>query len=382
MLIYNAHIISPQLNIPSGAVLVKNGIIKEVFDSCDKLPHDDDTFDAKGQMLVPGFIDIHTHGIGGHDVCDSSSQAIDNISKLKLEEGTTTYCPTTLTLSFKQLCETMKNIATYKKNEKYAKIAGVHLEGPFINKKYIGAQNPNFVRCPDFSEIKQLNEIAPVSIVTYAPEVENGLEFTQQLSEIGIIPSAGHSSANSKDIYNAKKAGLKHLTHFGNQMSPLHHREIGMVGVGFMDDDLMIEVICDKVHLSEEMLQLIFKLKPLNKIAIITDSLSATALADGEYELGGMPIYVKGNEARLSHNNNLAGSTLRMNIALKNIVETTGLPIEEAIQCTSYNQASSLGLNNLGKIEENFIADLVLLYDNFGVSTVFLNGTLKCSNQS
>lgn len=376
MLIYNANIISPQQNITCGAVLIIDGIIKEIFHSCENLPASEQSYNAKGQMLVPGFIDIHTHGIGGADVCDATLEAIQTISKYKMQEGTTTYCPTTLTLSHKQLAQALKAVASYKKEEKYAKIAGIHLEGPFVNLKYIGAQNPEFARTPNIEEIKKLHSITPISIVTYAPELEGGLDFTKQLTALGIVPSAGHSAATSEDIKKTKNSGLKHLTHFGNQMTPLHHRAIGMVGCGLYDDDILIEIICDKVHLSTEMLQLVFKLKPINKIAVITDSLAATALTDGDYNLGGLPIYVKGNEARLSHSHNLAGSTLRMNIALKNIVEVTKLPIEQIIQTTSYNQAQSLGINNLGKIEASYIADLVLLDKNFDVNAVFINGNL------
>lgn len=376
-LIHHAHIISPQVNIPCGAVMLNGNIIEQVLCSCDNLPDADTIIDAKGYMLVPGFIDIHTHGAMGRDVCDGTLEAIECISKFKLEEGCTSYCPTTLTLSSEQLRDAMKAIAAYRENEKYAKVAGVHLEGPFVSHNYIGAQNPDYARLPDFSEVEALNDITPIAIVTYAPELANGLDFTQQLSEIGIIPSAGHSSATCSCIREAEGLGLKHLTHFGNQMSPLHHREIGMVGAGLMDEDLLIEIICDKVHLSEDMLRLVYQLKNKDKIAVVTDSLAATGLDDGDYDLGGLPIYVKGNEARLRHNNHLAGSTLRMNIALKNIVEVTKLAIEKLIQTTSYNQAQSIGLQNLGKVEEGFIADLVLLDAEFEVQMVVLDGVQK-----
>ncbi len=374
VLIHNVNIISPQVNIVCGAILIHNDKIEEVFESCNDLPSADITIDGQGYLLVPGFIDMHTHGCGGYDFCDGTLEAVTAISKLKLEEGTTTFCPTTLTLSNEQLTKSLEAVAVYKEQEEYAKIVGVHLEGPFVNKAYIGAQNPNFVRLPDIREIEQLNAITPVAIVSYAPELENGLQFTKQLSTLGIIPSAGHSSATSVCIRDAVKLGLKHLTHYCNQMSPLHHREIGMVGAGLMDDDLLIEVIGDKVHLSEDMLRLVFKFKKRDKIALVTDSLAATALADGDYELGGLPIYVNGNEARLKHNDHLAGSTLRMNVALKNCVEVTQLPLEKVIQTTSFNQAQSLGLDFLGKIEKGFIADLVLLDAAFEVVSVFKDG--------
>lgn len=377
ILIKNCRIISPQVSISCGAVLVEDGCIAGVFEDLSNLPNADDVVDAQGQLLVPGFIDIHTHGAGGFDVCDATLEAITQISKYKMEEGTTRYCPTTLTLSREQLQESMQAVASYMQDEQYAKVVGVHLEGPFVSQEAIGAQNPDFARLPDISEVEALNAIAPVAIITYAPELTDGLAFTQALSKLGIIPSAGHSAATCGCIRQAEKQGLKHLTHFCNQMTPLHHREIGMVGAGLMDDDLLIEVICDKVHVSEEMLQLIYKLKHPNKIAAITDSLSVTGLPDGEYNLGGLPIYLKGGVGRLSESDNLAGSTLRMNMALKNIHEVTGLPLESIVQTTGYNQAKSLGLDNVGKIKEGFVADLVLLDADFEVVQVFIAGQSK-----
>jgi len=380
MLIYNAHIVSPQRHIPNGAVLIKDGRVVEVFEDEHDWPLVQEKIDAQGQLLVPGFIDIHTHGIGGYDVSDGTLEAITTISKLKMQEGTTTYCPTTLTLSKEKLQRSMAAVAAYKRKEAYAKVAGVHLEGPFVSREYIGAQNPDYARLPDFSEIQELNAITPVAIVTYAPELDGGMDFTSALSALGIIPSAGHSSATCSCIRQAEKVGLKHLTHFGNQMRPMHHREIGMVGAGLMDDALLIEIICDKIHLSEDMLQLVYRIKRRDQIAVVTDSLAATGLPDGDYDLGGMPIYVKNSEARLKHNKHLAGSTLRMNIALKNIAEVTGLPLEKLIQTTSYNQAKSLGIPDLGKIEANYVADLVLLKDDYSVSRVFVDGQEKYAN--
>lgn len=376
-LIYNVNIISPHINITCGAVLIEDDTIHQVFETCADLPQIPQSIDGKGQLLIPGFIDIHTHGAGGYDVCDGTLEAIEAISKFKMEEGSTTYCPTTLTLSQPQLQKSIEAVAAYKKDVKYAKVAGIHLEGPFVSHDYLGAQNPEYARLPDFREVEALHAISPIAIVTYAPELESGLDFTAQLAALGIIPSAGHSAATCSCIRDAEKVGLKHLTHFCNQMTPLHHREIGMVGAGLMDEDLMIEVICDKIHLSEDMLRLIFKLKSKDKIAVITDSLAATGLEEGDYEIGGLPIYVRDGAARLKHNDHLAGSTLRMNIALKNLAEVTLLPLEKLIQTTSYNQAQSLGIDNLGKIEPKYKADLVLLDKDFQVRMLMIDGVVK-----
>ncbi len=377
LLIKNCRVISPAVEIESGAVAIKNDKIVEVFENCSNLPEAVQVVDAGGKMVVPGFIDLHFHGAGGHDVCDGSAEGIEVIAKMKLEEGCTTMCPTTLTLSEEQLSGAMKAVAEYKKEEKYSKVAGVHLEGPFVNQAAAGAQNPDFIRLPDIEEVKRLNDISNVSIISYAPEMDGGITFTSQLKEIDVVPSAGHSKATYTEIKSAVDAGLKNLTHFCNQMSPLHHREIGMVGAGLMEDDLTVEVIADKIHLREDMLRFVFSKKNIDGIAVITDALAVTGLEDGDYDLGGLPIYLADGAARLKDGDNLAGSTLRMNMALKNIQEVTGLPLKDIVQTTSYNQARNLGFDNLGKIEEGFIADLVILNSDYTVDTVVVDGTVK-----
>ena len=241
----------------------------------------------------------------------------------------------------------------------------------------IGAQNPDFVRKPDINEVIEINNICKVSVVTLAIEIEGAFSVAEKLTEMGIVVSCGHSCATYDEFLRGKEYGLKHLTHFCNQMTKLHHREIGLVGAGLLDEDVLIEVICDKIHLKPEMLRLIFKTKKHEKIALITDSMSASWLEDGNYSLGGLDVKVENSVARLVKNGAIAGSTLKYYLGLKNIYEVTGLPLEEVIQTTSYNQAQSLGLSRLGKIEENFIADLVILDDNLMPVNVFINGQQK-----
>lgn len=377
LLIKNCRIISPEVDVECGAVAVEGGKVVKVFEQCVDLPQAKQVVDAQGKMVVPGFIDLHFHGAGGHDVCDGSAEGIKVIAEMKMAEGCTTMCPTTLTLSEEQLSGAMQAVAEYKKDEQFAKVAGVHLEGPFVNQAAAGAQNPDFIRLPNIEEVKRLNSISKVSIISYAPEMEGGVTFTSQLKEVGVVPSAGHSKATYSEIKSALDAGLKNLTHFCNQMTPLHHREIGMVGAGLMEDGLTIEVIADKIHLREDMLRFIFAKKNIEGIAVITDALAVTGLPDGDYELGGLPIYLADGAARLKDGDNLAGSTLRMNMALKNIQEVTGLPLKDIIQTTSYNQARSLGFTDLGKVEEGFVADLVILNSDYTVDTVVIDGQVK-----
>jgi N-acetylglucosamine-6-phosphate deacetylase len=376
-LIANCHVISPDLDVPNASVLVDGDTIAGVFAAGEKAPAADSVFDAAGAMLMPGFIDIHYHGAVGHDNTDGSVEAVERIAEAKLRDGVTTVCPTTLTLPEEQLAASLRAVAEYAANPSFAKVAGVHLEGPYINCQCTGAQNPAYVRPPDIEEVKRLNAICKVAIVTFAVEVEGGIEFAKQLADEGIVASCGHTAATYEQLAAAKAAGLTHLTHFCNQMTKLHHREIGCVGGGLLDDELIIEMICDKIHLSPDMIRLAFKVKPAETIALITDSMSATGLEDGDYSLGGLAVVVKEGAARLKSDGALAGSTLQINRALKNVYEVTGLPLSRLVQTTSLNQATSLGLAGLGKVEAGYTADLALLDSDFNVTAAFVDGQRK-----
>lgn len=373
-LIKNCRLISPDLELSDAAIAIEGKCIKKIYSEKELLPQSETIYDAKGKMAVPGFIDMHFHGNHGFDVTDGTLEALKNIARFKLNEGVTTIIPTTLTVSEECLVKVMNATAAYQQHIPYAKLAGIHLEGPFINSECLGAQNPDFVRKPDIKEVVKLNNIAKVCLVTFAIETEGGIKFIKDLIDLGIVPSCGHSAATYEEYKKAKKAGLKHLTHFCNQMTKLHHREIGLVGAGLLDDDILLEIICDKVHLCPEMIKLIFKIKNIEKIALITDAIAASWLDDGCFNLGGLEVKVKNGEARLSSSGALAGSTLRFYDALKNVYEITGLPLKQLIKTTAFNQAKSLGLGMIGKIEPGYYADIAILDNNFRPVTVFVNG--------
>jgi len=383
-LVINAHVISPDVDLAEATVEIvgsKIVSVKKGKPSVAQRKAATTIVDVGGQYLMPGFIDVHTHGALGYDFCDADEKAVFEFARAKLEEGVTTVFPTTLTVSHAELMKCAENAKKYAAaGMPYAKVPAIHLEGPFINVKCCGAQNPKFVRTPSVKEVKEIAAVYPVAQISFAPEAEGGAAFAKAMIKAGIVPSCGHTGAKLKDLMPSYKNGLRHMTHFCNQMTPLHHREIGMVGAGFLIDDLDTEVICDRIHLCDDMLRLIFTKRDLAHVQMITDSLRCSHCKDGyAFEMGGLKVKLEKGEARLVEGGNLAGSTLWMAKGLKNVHDVTGLPLSKLVRTTSWNQAIEHGWGKrLGKVEKGFVADLVVIDPkSWKPSAVFIDGVQR-----
>lgn len=377
-LLTSCHIVSPDFEAFDAAVLIEGDMIKRVYVNPEELPAADEVIDIAGNMLMPGFIDTHCHGRSGFDFCDASVEGLTTICVDKLSEGVTTLLPTTLTVSEEQLAASLQSAADYVSNgEKGCRVPGVHLEGPFINPNCCGAQNPEFLRKPDINEVKRLAKIFPVKKVSFAIELEGAPLFAEELIAEGITPSCVHSAATYGQFLDGNAHGLRSLTHFCNQMSPLHHRDIGLVGAGFMCDDVYLELICDKLHVCPDMINFIYSFKNIDRIQLISDAMRAAGMPNGEYDLGGLNVVVAEGAARLKSNGALAGSTLLICDALKNTYEVTGMALTDLVKATSYNQSQLLGLDKLGKVANGYLADLVVLDDDFVVQKTFVGGVCK-----
>ena len=213
--------------------------------------------------------------------------------------------------------------------------------------------------------------------VSFAAEAEGAPALTAELCRMGIVPSCVHSAAKYGEFKRCYREGMRNLSHFCNQMTPLHHRDIGLVGAGLLEDDVFLEFICDKLHICPDMIALVFKIKGPDRIQLISDAMRASGMPDGEYTLGGLPVIAKDGAARLKEGGALAGSVLQLNVALKNVAEITKLPLAELVKSTSYAQAQALGLPGIGKLEPGFRADIVLLDAAWKVRKTFVDGEIR-----
>ena len=335
-------------------------------------------------IVVPGFIDSHIHGAGGADAMDATPLSLTTLSQTLLSEGTTSFLATTMTAEKEKLTKALKNVNEFmKKESEGARLLGVHLEGPFINEKYAGAQPHHLITKPNIELFDELNSCSGnnIKIVTLAPEVEGAEKLIAHLTKNNVVCSIGHSNAKYEDVTRAVKLGASSVTHTFNAQSPLHHREIGVVGSALLMNKLKTEIIADGLHISPAALQLLIKCKNKDDVILITDAMRAKGLNDGESELGGQKVIVCNGSARLV-DGTLAGSVLKMNDAIKLLHFTLGVPLENAIDFASINAATRLSLDKeMGSIEKGKIADLTVLDKDLNVVMVFVNGKLKYSRE-
>ncbi|MBO4572732.1 MAG: N-acetylglucosamine-6-phosphate deacetylase [Clostridia bacterium] len=332
-------------------------------------------------VVVPGFIDEHIHGAMGSDGMDGTIKDISTISETLVKEGTVAFLVTTMTQSVDNISKALNAVNEYigGRLSGGAEVLGVHLEGPFISVKHVGAQPIEYVQSPSKKAFDVYNEASGgnVKIVTLAPEVEGADELIPYLKKKGIVASIGHTDATFEQVEKAKELGATNITHTFNAQTPLHHRKAGVVGAAMLDDDLVCEVICDTIHVSVPAMKLLVKSKPSDKVVLITDSMRAKRLPDGISELGGQTVIVKNGEARLE-NGALAGSVLKMNDAVKNMVEKVGVDFCTAVDFASANPAKSLGLYaERGSIAIGKRADFTVLDDKFNVIATYVGGVKK-----
>ena len=326
---------------------------------------DDRILDAAGCYVIPGLVDVHFHGCVGEDFSDATPDGLQKIADYELSQGVTYICPAGMTLPEDQLTAICKNTAAHRaKNSGGAEVVGAHLEGPFLCMAKKGAQNGDYLHDPDAAMLKRLQEAAEgcVRLVTLAPEQPNSMEFIRAAVEMGVTVSVGHTTADYDTARAAFEAGASHATHLFNAMPPLAHRDPGVIGAAFDVPHVQPELICDGIHVHGSAVRAAFRLFGKERMILISDSLRATGMPDGEYPFGGQMIEVHGNRATiLGHPETLAGSITSLMGCLRQAV-AFGIPTADAVRACTYNPAQSIGIDGrAGTLDVGKEASIVLL---------------------
>ncbi len=331
--------------------------------------------DLGGSVVIPGLVDIHTHGAAGADFSDGDLSGLRRMAEHLALCGVTSFAPTSMTLPYETLSKAFATAEELYQNrpENCSRIMGIHMEGPFFSEKKKGAQNAAYLHLPDFDGFRALYEGCNglVRIVDVAPELEGAADFTAKARTLCTV-SVAHTDANYEEAKSVFEAGAGHLTHLYNAMPPIHHRRPGVIGAASEREDVIAELICDGMHVHASSVRMAFKLFP-GRICLISDSLRCCGMPDGEYELGGQRIFLSGGVARLA-DGTLAGAASDLYADMRNAI-AFGIPKEEAILAATIRPAREIGHEaEIGSIEVGKYADFVVCDENLTAHTVYVGG--------
>lgn len=371
----NGTILTPEGEV-RGKALVFDGKIREITAQVGSA----EVIDARGAYVSPGFIDAHTHGYRGRDVSDGDADGIRAMARDFLKNGVTAFLPTTMTVAWDQLEAVFRQVRGLMEESAEAgfdgaRILGCHAEGPFINPAKKGAQAEENILPPEADRVLPYADV--IRVITFAPEMPGGEEFIRALREkTGIALSVGHTGANYDQAARAFALGASRTTHTFNAMPPLHHRDPGVVGAALANESVYTELIADTFHVHPGLFPLLHRLKG-DHLTLITDSVRAAGMPDGEYTLGGQQFTLRGIQCRMA-DGTIAGSVLKMNEAVRNFRDHAGVPLYAAVRAASLNAAASFGADGeKGSLETGKDADIVLLDENCRVLRTIVRGETK-----
>lgn len=333
--------------------------------------------DARDCWVIPGLIDVHTHGCMGHDLCDAELSGLAAIAAYEASRGVTALCPTTMTFPEDRLAAVMAQAATFSAGSTEAAVVGINMEGPYIAPDRVGAQNPAYVRPCDLAEFERLQAAARglIRIVDIAPETPGALECIGKLAP-SVRVSVAHTSASYEQAAAAFDAGASQVTHLFNAMPGLHHRQPGPIAAAAERPWVMPELICDGIHVHPAMVRLAFALFGADRLMLISDSMRACGLSDGTYDLGGQQVTVRGSRATLA-DGTLAGSVTDLMGCVRVAVQEVGIPLADAVRAAAVNPARALGMEgSRGTLAPGAVADVVVLDSDLAVRHVVLRGRL------
>ncbi len=346
-----------------GAFSVKDIYISDgvITNDREKALMDSIVIDASDRYVLPGLVDIHSHGAYGHDFCDASPEGLKAILKYEKQHGITSYCPTSMTLSFEMLEKIFDTTNQVSGSKDEARIVGINMEGPFIAAHKKGAQNGKYIRTPDIDAFRHLNDLCDnrIKLVTLAPELSGSLDFIKELKDEVHI-SIGHTEATYDETIAAFQTGADHVTHLCNAMPPFHHRDTGVFGAAADAANVYVELICDGLHIHPSMIRTIFRIFGADRVCLISDSMEATGMDDGQYALGGQTVIKKGNLATLT-DGTLAGSATNLYDCMKKAV-SFGIPLADAVKSVTTTPARSIGMESeIGSLDIGARADVLIV---------------------
>lgn len=370
-------IITPFKEINNGAVIIKDDKIYEIGETEDlKYPDECELIDISGKIVTPGFVDLLVHGGAGYGFADNSEESYQKISEYFLRHGSTTILPSLHAKPKYELLNDLDKLSKFILDNPRMNLKGIHMEGPFLNPLLKGAMNEDYLWKPSVDLFNELFEASRglIKIMTIAPELDGALEVIRAASFSGVICSIGHSTATYEEIDKAIAHGAAHVTHMFNAMKPFHHRYPSLITGALLRDELKIELIADTFHVHPAVMELLLKIKTPKNIILITDSIRAGGMHEGEYHFADQKVNLKDNIARLE-DGTLAGSTLTLNKAIKNIVETTSCRLTDAVRMATLN-ASKVINSGKGILAAGKIADLCILNNKFEVEMTIMEGKI------
>lgn len=371
MIIKDANVFTQDNRFVRGDVIVRDG---RFVHATGEQPADEEVVDARNLMMIPGLVDIHFHGCKGADMCDGTKEALDVIMDYEASVGVTSVCPATMTIPRDELLAVMKNAGAYSYHGG-AHLVGINMEGPFISPSKKGAQAAeNILHC-DYEYFCQLQEAAGglIKLVDIAPEEPGAMEFIDEVKG-KVVVSLAHTASDYDTAREAIEHGASHATHLYNAMPPMNHRNPGVIGAVRDSSECHVELICDGVHIHPSVIRATYAMFGAERIILISDSMRATGLEDGEYTLGGQPVKVRGNLATL-HDGTIAGSATNLMDCLRFVVREVGIPLETAVMCATANPAREIGIfDEVGSITVGKRADFILLNQNLEIVRVYIDG--------
>jgi len=361
-----------------GDQIVELGTIKDDID----IPEDAQVFDLDGQIVAPSFIDLHIHGAVGIDYTEADEEQIDEISSFLLSRGITGVLATLYPKPKKALIKDVRRIVDYiRSNPERNIIRGIHLEGPFLNREFHGAINPDYIWTPDLNDWNDLRDAGrgTVRLMTIAPEVPGAMEIIRNAARDGIVPSVGHSMANYEEVSVAIDNGAAQVTHIFNAMAPFHHRKPGVLTAAFLHNELKVQLIADGLHVHPAVIKTLHKLKGGNGIILISDAMAASGFREGSYNFGDQEVIVDESGARLA-DGTIAGSISTLDIGVQVLVKHAGVPLTNALRMASLNPSRVLGTEHYkGILAVGKDADLVVMDQDFKVTMTLLGGEIVYS---